>query len=194
VNWHPYEIFRALDKKGSIPVGMTRVQGAETDMGILIDFYIDIYEVTNKQYKEFVDKGGYQKKEYWKQKFTKDGNELTWKEALKEFVDQTGQPGPATWLAGDYPEGQADYPVSGVSWYEAVAYAQFVGKSLPTVSHWGLARGEHAPLGEGHFNGFVAPLSNFKGKGPAPVGSYPGMTSYGWSLRYGRQCEGVVLE
>jgi cephalosporin-C deacetylase-like acetyl esterase len=178
-NGVPYDIVRTLDKKGSIPPGMVRVLGADTDVGKLNDFYIDRYEVTNKQYKEFIDRGGYHKKEYWKQKFTKDRKELTWKEALKEFVDQTGQLGPATWEAGAYPEGQADYPVSGVSWYEAVAYAEFVGTSLPTATHWGIARGEFTPLIQGPFNSFLTPLSNFKGKGPAPVGSNPGMTSYG---------------
>jgi serine/threonine protein kinase/dienelactone hydrolase len=175
----PYDIVRTLGKKGSIPPGMVRVSGADTDVGKLNDFYIDRYEVTNKQYKEFIDRGGYHKKEYWKQKFTKEGKELTWEEALKEFVDQTGQLGPATWEAGDYPEGQADYPVSGVSWYEAAAYAEFTGKRLPTATHWGIARGEFTPLIQGPFNSFLAPLSNFKGKGPAPVGSNPGMTSYG---------------
>jgi serine/threonine protein kinase/cephalosporin-C deacetylase-like acetyl esterase len=175
LNGVPYDMERILDKKGSIPIGMARVKG-EKEIG---DFFIDQYEVTNKQFKEFVDKGGYRKKEYWKQKFTKEGKELTWEEALKEFVDQTGQPGPATWEAGDYPEGQADYPVSGVSWYEAAAYAEFTGKSLPTVSHWGIARGEYTPLIQRPNFSSLALLSNFKGKGPAPVGSNPGMTSYG---------------
>jgi hypothetical protein len=49
------------------------------------------------------------------------------------FRDTTGRPGPSTWEAGHYPEGQADYPVTGVSWYEATAYAAFRGKSLPVV-------------------------------------------------------------
>jgi dienelactone hydrolase/predicted Ser/Thr protein kinase len=174
-NGVPYDIVRTLDEKGSIPVGMARVKG-EAEIG---DFFIDQYEVTNKQFKEFVDSGGYQKKEHWKQRFIKDGKQLIWEEALKDFVDQTGQPGPATWEAGDYPEGQADYPVSGVSWHEAAAYAESMGKSLPTVSHWGVARGEYTPFVQGLFYSFLAPLSNFKGKGPAPVGSNPGMTPYG---------------
>ncbi len=69
---------RVLDKKGSIPPGMVRVSGAKTDIGELDDFYIDKYEVTNKQYKEFINNGGYRNKKYWKQKFIKDGRELTW--------------------------------------------------------------------------------------------------------------------
>jgi serine/threonine protein kinase len=178
----PNELVRVLDEQGSIPPGMVRVRGAETSLGKLDDFYIDKYEVTNRQYKEFIDGGGYKNREHWKHEFIKDGRVLPWEEAAAELVDQTGRPGPATWQAGDYPEGEDDYPVSGISWYEAAAYAEFVGKSLPTGHHWGIARGEYTPLiiwpqlgGAAVF----APFSNFKGEGPAPVGSHQGMTSYG---------------
>ena len=178
----PYGLVRVLDKKGSIPPGMVRVSGAKTEAGELNDFYIERYEVTNKQYKEFVSSGGYRNRKYWKQRFIKDGRELSWEEALKEFVDQSGQPGPAAWEAGDYPEGQGDYPVSGISWYEAAAYAEFAGKSLPTGHHWGIARGESTPLIKysalGGFAAF-APFSNFNQKGPILVGSLPGVTPYG---------------
>jgi serine/threonine protein kinase/cephalosporin-C deacetylase-like acetyl esterase len=178
----PYDFVRILDKKGNIPAGMVRVEGAETPIGKLDDFYIDKYEVTNRQYREFINNGGYRDKKFWKQKFMKDGRELTWEKAIKEFVDQSGQPGPATWQAGDYPEGQADYPVSAISWYEAAAYAEFAGKSLPTGYHWGIARGEYTPMIQlPQLGGFAvfAPFSNFLGKGPVPVGSLPGITAYG---------------
>ena len=178
----PYDLVRVLDKKGSIPSGMVRVSGGKTDIGQLNDFYIDKYEVTNKQYKEFVNGGGYRNKKYWKQGFVKDGRELTWEEAVKEFVDQSGQPGPATWEAGDYPEGKGDYPVSGISWYEAAAYAEFAGKSLPTGQHWDLARGGNTPLIKYSALGGLAvfaPFSDFNQKGLIPVGSLPGITSYG---------------
>jgi len=178
----PYDLVRVLDEKRSIPEGMVRVTGAETDLGKLDDFYIDKNEVTNKQYKEFINSGGYRNRQYWKHEFIKDGRTLTWEEAIAEFADQTGRPGPATWQAGDYPKGQDDYPVSGVSWYEATACAEFLGKSLPTGSHWGLAMGEYTPLIRWpQLGGFAifAPFSNFKGTGPVPVGSLPGITSYG---------------
>ena len=77
--------------------------------------------------------------------------------------------GPATWIAGDVPEGRADDPVGGVSWYEAAAYCAFRGEQLPTVYHWARAalppREMTAPLGPS-----IVPLSNFAGQGPAPVG------------------------
>jgi len=131
------------------------------------DYLIDKYEVTNEQYKKFVDGGGYKKKQYWKHKFTKDGREIAWAQAIEEFADKTGRPGPATWEHETYPEGQAKFPVSGISWYEAAAYAEFVGKSLPTVSHWSVAARQAQA-------GVIIPYSNF-GEAPAPVGSHYGI-------------------
>jgi hypothetical protein len=178
----PYDLVRTMDKEGSIPPGMVRVQGAQTGRGKLEDFFIDRYEVTNRQFKEFIDVGGYRKKEFWKHPFVLDGGELTWEEAMREFVDQTALPGPATWSAGDYREGQEDYPVSGVSWYEAAAYAEYARKSLPTSVHWGTARGQETPwIRYFQLGGYalLAPFSNFGVKGPVPVGSLPGFTAYG---------------
>lgn len=100
---------------------------------LLEDYWIDRYEVTNRQFKEFVSHGGYQKQEYWKLEFRKDGRRLSWNEAMILFRDATGRPGPKGWLQGEYPRGEADYPVGGVSWYGAAAYAEFAGKALPTI-------------------------------------------------------------
>jgi dienelactone hydrolase len=172
----PNDVTRMLDKKGTVPPGMVRVRG----QGEIGDFFIDRCEVTNEQFREFVNKGRYQKREYWKHKFIKDGKEMTWEDAIREFVDATGRPGPATWQAGDIPEGQENHPVSGVSWYEAAAYAEFIGRSLPTAIHWGIAKsGISDLLLTRGFYTLLAKMSNFDGKGPAPVGTYPGMTGYG---------------
>ena len=100
------------------------------------DFFMDRFEVSNRQYKEFVDVGGYKNPAYWKYPFNLNGKKLSWKEAMKHFVDKTDRPGPSTWEVSDYPEGEGDLPVSGISWYEAAAYAKFKGKSLPTIYHW----------------------------------------------------------
>ena len=101
-----------------------------------------------------------------------DGRTVSWEEAVAEFRDTTGRPGPATWELGTYPEGQDDWPVRGVSWYEAAAYARFAGKSLPTVHHWRLAAG----LG---IHSAILEWSNFSGKGPARAGEYLGIGPYG---------------
>ena len=132
-------------------------------------YLIDKYEVTNEQFKVFIDSDGYTNSEYWKGlDFVKDGRQLSWEEAMSEFYDQTGRPGPATWKEGAYPDGQGKHPVCGVSWFEAVAYARFAGKSLPTLYHW-----EHvACLRE---SAVIVPYSNFAMSGTAPVGSHAGM-------------------
>ena len=71
--------------------------------------------------------------------FVKDGRAIPWEDAIALFHDATGRPGPATWEVGGYPKGHEKYPVASVSWFEAAAYAEFVGKSLPTAYHWLLA-------------------------------------------------------
>src|SRR5262249_51106901 len=97
---------------------------------------------------------------------------LSWEDAMKRFQDQTGQPGPSVWRSGTYLAGESDYPVRGVSWYEAAAYAEFAGKSLPTVAHWVRASGyQHV--------GDITPFSNFQRAGPATVGTYSGLGSFG---------------
>jgi formylglycine-generating enzyme required for sulfatase activity/dienelactone hydrolase/predicted Ser/Thr protein kinase len=165
-----------LVPKGGAPPGMTRVQSGSADVAgppiELPDTWLDVYEVTNRQYQEFVDHGGYRTPRYWKQPFVKDGRRLGWAEAMALFRDSTGRPGPATWELGHYPEGQADFPVGGVSWYEAAAYAAFAAKRLPTYYDW------YRAAGQGLFSQILS-LSNFEGKGPAPVGSHQGMSPWG---------------
>jgi len=173
------ELHRKLDKKGTIPAGMVRVTGQNTNVGMIPDFYIDKYEVSNKQFKEFLDAGGYQKQEFWKPEFIKDGRVLTWEEAMDEFRDNTGRPGPATWQAADYPDGKDDFPVTGISWYEAAAYAEFMEKSLPAEPHWRIASGIDVAKYVHFLHAHIIPLSNFNGNGPVPVGSYRGANRFG---------------
>ena len=92
--------------------------------------------MTNGAFKKFVADGGYERREFWKQPFEKDGHVVPWEEGIVLFRDTTGRAGPAAWELGTYPPGQGDYPVTGVSWYEAAAYAEYVRKTLPTVYHW----------------------------------------------------------
>ena len=174
---------RKLFAKGTIPAGMVYVDGYIDEVRNTFNtkngFFIDKYEITNKQYKEFIDKGGYRNREYWKNEFIKEGKKLTWEESMSEFTDKTGRPGPSTWEAGDYPDGQDDYPVTGLSWYEAAAYAGFAGKELPTGDHWDSGAGFY----EFPILSFIAPeiypLSNFGGKGPVAVGHNSNISCYG---------------
>jgi len=168
-------IRRVLDPVGSIPDGMVRVPGEEG----IPDFFIDRFEVTNEAFKAFVDQGGYRDPSIWKHEFATEGRVLPWEEAMASFVDRTGRPGPAGWQAGNYPEGEERFPVTGISWYEAAAYAELMGKSLPTVSHWEIARGLHIGLNRWNIHLHIIPMSNFGGKGPLPVGSSGAINPFG---------------
>jgi formylglycine-generating enzyme required for sulfatase activity/dienelactone hydrolase len=163
--------------KGMVAVPATKFDGVIWSIGGVGPyefplFYMDQYEVSNRAYQEFVDQGGYQKQEYWVEKFVRDGHEVTWDEAMGLMRDSTGRPGPSTWQAGHYPAGQADYPVGGVSWYEAAAFAAFVHKSLPVITQWYLA----APSSIARH---ILPISNFSGTTTAPPGKYRGVGPYG---------------
>jgi cephalosporin-C deacetylase-like acetyl esterase len=165
-----------LSKPGALPAGMVTVPagsyGISGGIRPMDAYLIDKYEVTNRQYKEFVDQGGYQSRAWWKQRFVQDGRELSWEEAMRLFRDATNRPGPATWEGGAYPTGQEQYPVRGVSWYEAAAYAEFAGKSLPSLYHWHKAA--LVRLAQ-----VIVPFSNFGGAGPVAVGQYQGLGRFG---------------
>lgn len=89
--------------------------------------YLDRYPVTNEQYHKFVESGGYENMSLW--------DPSIWP-AVLDFVDRSGHPGPRYWQEGRYPAGLEDHPVVGVSWYEAAAFARWVGKRLPSDPEW----------------------------------------------------------
>lgn len=151
------------------------------------EYLIDRYEVTNSEFQAFVDVGGYENETYWQHPFRNMGTEYNWPEAMTFFVDQTNRPGPATWTGGRYPEGEGDYPATGVSWYEAVAYASFAGRELPTVYHWYRASSKG-------LSGMIIPESNIVGDKLSPVGSFHGQTSFGLSDMAGNAREWLFNE
>jgi dienelactone hydrolase len=91
---------------------------------------------------------------------------------MAKFTDRTGRPGPSTWEVGSYPDGGADLPVGGVSWYEAAAYAEWAGKALPTIFHWNRVALTAASCR-------IVPFANLAGKGPVPVGSTKSVNRFG---------------
>lgn len=125
---------------GNITEGMALIPGGEFSMGtdnpdsemderpvhkvFVDDFYIDKYEVTNGEFKKFVDAHPeWQKGNWWKSNTGID----------KKFHDGDYL---KDWNGNNYPEGEGNHPVGYVSWYAAMAYANWVGKRLPTEAEW----------------------------------------------------------
>ena len=192
----PIQVEARLAEANSVPPRMAFVPGGAyrivawrrpTDVRVkLDDYFMDKYEVSNQEFKEFINAGGYLDKQYWKFPFVKDGRQLSWEEAMREFKDRTGLPGPRSWSSQNFAEGKAGHPVTDVTWYEAAAYAAFRGKQLPTIFQWEKA----ARNGEASFAGLIMPwgllrettdhIANFKGSGTVPVDNLEfGMSPYG---------------
>ena len=80
-------------------------------------FYIDIYLVTNAQYKDFIDQNP-----QWQKDSTSNRHHC-----VDYLMD---------WNGSNYPEDKDNDPVTFVDWYAAMAYALWVGKRLPTEAEW----------------------------------------------------------
>jgi eukaryotic-like serine/threonine-protein kinase len=134
-------------------------------------FWLGRSEVTNAEFQRFVDAGGYRDPAWWQELPAADGS-LEFAEAMTRFIDATGRPGPAGWELGRYPEGQAALPVTGISWYEAAAYARFAGGALPTAFQWA-----HAAGYDNHSDVLI--FANYDGVGLEPVATREALSPYG---------------
>lgn len=164
----PWLISRNMrtEKSANIPDGMIRIPGGkfkfdiippdefipypEYDKNTEVDlqpFYIDQYPVTNKQYFEFIREAGYIPAD------------------TANFLKH--------WQKGKYLPGTANYPVVYVSYEDALAYAAWAGKRLPSETEWQLAAqgtdGRKWPWGNEFRNEFCNP----GGLGLMPVDSWP---------------------
>ena len=118
-------------------------------------FYIDIYEVTNAQYKDFVDANPQWRKDRIPLEYH-DGGYLK------------------NWRGNNYPSGKGSHPVTHVSWYAAMAYAKWVNKRLPTEAEW--EKAARAGLIEQRYpwgNSIDSNRANYSSNNAIPVGQYP---------------------
>jgi sulfatase modifying factor 1 len=131
----------------------------------ITSFWMDKFEVTNVRYAAFCKATGHPLPQFW---------------GMKEFHS-----GPV------FP----DYPVVGVSWGDAAAYAKWCGKRLPTEAEWEYAA--RGGLNEKNFphGDSLAPkdanYANSEAKGTLPVGQFPA-NGYGLNDMAGNVVEWVA--
>ncbi|MCG8624533.1 MAG: formylglycine-generating enzyme family protein, partial [Proteobacteria bacterium] len=142
-----------------VPEGMTLIPAG----GGIDAFYMDAYEVTNTQYRKFMDANPQWQKD----------------KALTSIVGEGYLSG---WNGNMYPREKANHPVVNVGWFAAKAYAEWVGKELPTEAQWERAArgsledkkypwGDAKPRKRANYNRYTR-STNFRNPPTKQVGSY----------------------
>ncbi len=172
---------------GPFPVGAHGIPGAydnEKPMHwVNLDgFWIDTAPVTNGAFLEFIEAGGYERRECWSDEGwawrCEHGlaHPLGWRRSEGGWVDvQFGHVEPLV----------LSRPVQHVSWFEADACARSIGKRLPTEMEWEKAAAwdpeariaRRYPWGDRDPDDRRANL-DARTFAPAPVGAYPGGRSF----------------
>ena len=145
----------------------------------LPDYFIDRTPVTNAQFRRFIAANGYAKASYWAEANAAG----RWLGGSYIDYDDSKRSQPLYWDNGKW--NHEDQPVVGVSWYEALAYARWAGKELPTEAEWEKAArgpdGQIYPWGN-DWDGTLAntkesglkkttPVDHYSPRGDSPYGA-----------------------
>ena len=160
----------ALGPVVRISAGRSPVDGSSVS-----EFLLTQFEVTNEQFQRFVSAGGYRDLSHWSPTMVIGDRPVPAADVLGRFVDRSGLPGPRTWEGGKYPAGRGDHPVTGVTWYEASAYARWAGGVLPSGHQWWRAAyGDSLSIYPwGNDAADAQYRANLEGVEATAIGSYP---------------------
>lgn len=153
----------------------------------LVDYAVDRALVSNGDYLAFIEAGGYQDPHWWYAEAWTTVTQQNWVAPLY-WEQQDNQ-----WYVRDFfglhkVIDKANEPVAHVSFYEASAYAQWVGKRLPTEAEWEKAAcgqsdntvNQLFPWGENPPTAHLANMLDDQRWHVSPIGAFPqGASAYG---------------
>ena len=143
----PLSSAEPIDLSGGIPEDMVLIPAGEFQMGsnapeaennerpvhtvYVNEFYMDVYEVTNAQYKEFVEANS-----HWAKNPRRARVRLPTGYKVRLPTGHHGNNYLKNWNENNYQFGKGNYPVTYVNWHAAMAYARWARKRLPTEAEW----------------------------------------------------------
>lgn len=148
-------------------------------------FKIARLPVTNEEYARFVEEGGYERREWWSDEGWTRREMEGWTAPLYWSLEVSSWRERRMFQDANL---SSNHPVTGISWYEADAYARSVGKRLPTEAEWEKAaswddeKKRRLRFAFGDEMPAHKTVSNFDSMfwGTTPVGSFPeGASPYG---------------
>ena len=160
-----------------------RVYGRNSGVTYIPTFSISKNEVSNSEFQEFINDGGYQNPTFWDFPI-KIGDKLyEFRNTVSNFNGKFGKNGPASWSYGKFPNGLENHPVSGISWFEARAYANYRKQELPNIHQWIYASKTYANI----LDSEVMKNGNFNSDFTKPVfddlGSLDGINNIGGNVK-----------
>ena len=153
-------------------IGLNIAGIVDTKRKSIPSYRIDINEITNKEYRAFLYSSSYEDPIFWRNLVNKYKIKNFNHDDIVKFIDKTGRKGPSTWSVGEYNKEESNFPVLGISWFEALAYCEYKNKTLPNIYQWDNAAGMAS-------SNAIIPQSNILKKNPVDISLSTAVGYYG---------------